>query len=66
MCILITLINFHCVKRIRKWHDICSIYVSSETFNPFYATGLSLEPLKTSENERFSNAFGEYRKREVA
>ena len=32
----------------------------------FYATGLFLYPLKTSENQRFSNVFRSYRKRPVA
>ena len=34
--------------------------------NPFYATGLFLYPLKTSENQRFSDVFRGYRKRPVA
>ena len=33
--------------------------------NPFYATGLFLYPLKTSENQRFSDVFMGYRKRPV-
>ena len=35
-------------------------------FTPFHATSLFLYPLKTSENERFSDVFREYRKRPVA
>ena len=35
-------------------------------FNPFHATGLFLYPLKTSENQRFSDVFRGYRKRPVA
>ena len=31
--------------------------------NPFHATDLFLYPLKTSENQRFSDAFRGYRKR---
>ena len=30
-------------------------------FNPFHAIGLILYPLKTSENQRFSDVFREYR-----
>ena len=35
-------------------------------FNPFDATGFFPYPLKTSENQRFSDVFWEYRKRQVA
>ena len=34
-----------------------------DIFNLFYATGLSLNPLETSENQRFFDIFKEYRKR---
>ena len=34
--------------------------------NPFHATGFFLYPLKTSENQRFSNVFRGYRKRTMA
>ena len=37
--------------------------VFSTSFNPFYATGLFLYPLKTSENQKFSDVFMGYRKR---
>ena len=39
---------------------------SSFALNPFQVTGLFLYPLKTSENQRFSDVFGGYRKRPVA
>ena len=35
----------------------------NHTTNSFYAAGLFLYPLKTSENYRFSDVFGGYRKR---
>ena len=35
-------------------------------FNSFHATGLFLYPLKTSENQRFSDVFRGYRKRPMA
>ena len=34
--------------------------------NPFYATGFFRYPLKTTENQRFSDVFRGYRKRPVA
>ena len=37
-----------------------------EEFNPFYTTGIFLYPLKTLENERFSDVFRGYRKKPVA
>ena len=37
-----------------------------KVFNPFHATGLFLFPLKTSENQRFSDVLRGYRKRSVA
>ena len=36
-----------------------------ERVNPFHATGLFLYPLKTSENQRFSDVFRGYRTRPV-
>ena len=33
--------------------------------NPFHATGIFLNPLKTSENQRFSDVLSGYRKRPV-
>ena len=36
-----------------------------ESINPFHGTGLFLCPLKTSENQRFSDVFKGYRKRPV-
>ena len=38
----------------------------STCFNPFHATGLFLYPLKTLENQRFSDNYRGYRKRPVA
>ena len=35
-------------------------------FNPFHAIDLILYPLKTSENQRLSDVFKEYRKRQEA
>ena len=35
-------------------------------FNAFHDTGLFLYPLKTSENQRFSDVFKRYRKRPIA
>ena len=37
-----------------------------DSINPFQATGLFLYPLKTSENQRFSDVFRGHRKRPVA
>ena len=43
-----------------KYRDLVDL------FNPFYATGLFLYPLKASENLWFSDVFKKYRKRPVA
>ena len=42
------------------------IYFSGNLISPCHATGLFLYPLKTSENQRFSDVFRGYRKRPVA
>ena len=50
--------------------DIFSIFLEQLLFrsliDPFHATGLFIYPLKTSENQRFSDVFRGYRKRPVA
>ena len=46
------------------WINFCTgnIYL----FNPFHATDLFWYPLKTSENQRFSDVFREYQKKSVS
>ena len=40
-------------------------FVRQALINPFHSTGLFLHPLKTSENQRFSDVFRGYRKQKV-
>ena len=44
----------------------CSVHLLHFGFNPFHVTGLLRYPLKTSENQRFSDVFMGYWKRPVA
>ena len=41
-------------------------YSGAQNVNSFHANGLFQYPLKTSENQRFSDVFKGYRKRPVA
>ena len=45
---------------------MCVYLIIFMLINPFHATGLFLFPLKTSENQRFSNILRGYRKRPVS
>ena len=45
---------------------VYSLIIIQPLLNPFHATGLFLYHLKTSENQRFSDIFWEYRKRPMA
>ena len=44
---------------------VVSSYLKKDLFKSFYASGLFLYPLKTSDNQRFSDFFREYRKKPV-
>ena len=55
-------------RTIRQDNAISNIkcyFVFALFLNLFYATGLFLYPLKTSENQRFSDVFRGYRKKPV-
>ena len=65
-------LNRRCLKRSRHAVECSSISSSLMRFSicdlvdPFHAIGVFLYPLKTSENQRFSDLFRRYRKTPVA
>ena len=49
---------------MKKETGVLGTYIKY-VLNQFYATGLFLYPQKTSENQRFSDVFMDYRKKPV-